>query len=102
MSHNLIFPESWARTTSVPDVELQTRADETANIWLQNHQMVSALSETYEFHVIMVLQPNLFVSEKPLQLYELEILEKIQRNQPVFVQGTRLAYSGIQDRLKSE
>ena len=88
-----------SQANSVAELELQRRAQETADIWLQNYQVVSALAETYGFDVIMALQPNLFISGKPLRPYEREILEEMKLNEPVLVQGTRLVYSAIQDRL---
>ena len=91
-----------SEANSVADLELQRRAIETANIWLENYQVVAALGETYGFDVIMALQPNLFISGKPLQPYESDILQEIERNALVFAQGTRLAYSTIQERLESE
>lgn len=91
-----------SQANSVPDPELQRRADETADIWLQNYLLVSALADTYGFDMIMALQPNIFISGKPLQPYEREILLRMEQNEPVFVQGTRLAYAAIQDRLESE
>lgn len=88
-----------SQANSVAELELQRRAQETADIWLQNYQVVSALAEAYGFDVIMALQPNLFISGKPLRPHEREILEEMKLNEPVLVQGTRLVYSAIQDRL---
>jgi lysophospholipase L1-like esterase len=89
------------RANSVAELELRIRALKTADIWLQNYQVVSTLAGTYGFDLVMALQPNLFISGKPLREYEREMLTDMERSQPVFVQGTRLAYSAIQDRLGS-
>lgn len=91
-----------SEANAVEDLELQKRALETANIWLQNYQVVSALAKTYGFDVILALKPNLFVPGKPLQSYESEILQRTEQSQPVFAEGTRLVYAAIQDRLDSK
>jgi hypothetical protein len=70
-----------ANQINIPELEISDRNSEVISIYLNTYDMVNVLAQGYDFRFAFFIQPSLTITEKPLNVIELNTLNNQDVNQ---------------------
>ena len=84
------------------DANFRFLGGQAVDVWLANHELVTALGDEFGFTALFVLQPSLWTDGKPLHVSERRILsEHLERRAMTHIMATRAEMSTIlEERLR--